>query len=115
VSTFAAGDHQPSAHHYERDASGRRQKVIVVGIHAEVNIAGIDAMVFGVRDCDKERKNSEYQNYQSDCGESSHAQILRLDCIGKFRSEYISLASDANQRTCGSRKIRIPLARRSAV
>jgi hypothetical protein len=99
ASPLAAGDHQSGAYDYQRDTGGWRQKIVVVSLHAEMNIAGINAVAFGMRDCDKERNNSEYQNYQSDYGQSSHAQILRLDCILKFRSAYMSLASDANQST----------------
>ena len=73
----------------------------MVSFDADMNVAGINAVPFCVRDRDEERKNPQYQNYQSDYGQSSHTQILRLDCIFKFRSEYISLASDASQSTCG--------------
>jgi hypothetical protein len=69
-----------------------------------MNIAGINAAAFGMWDCDKERNNSKYQNYQPDYGQSSHAQILRLDCILKLRSEYMSLASDATRVHAGGQK-----------
>jgi hypothetical protein len=73
-----------------------------MGVHAEVNVPCINAVAFCVRDRDEERKNSEHQNYQSDYGERSHAQILRLACVADFGSEFISLPSDANQSTCGA-------------
>jgi hypothetical protein len=49
-----------------------------MSVHAEVNITGIDAVAFSVRHGNEERKNSKHQNDQSDCGQSSHAQTLRL-------------------------------------
>jgi hypothetical protein len=35
-------------------------------------------------DCDEERNNSKYQNYQPDYGQSSHAQILRWIASSNF-------------------------------
>jgi hypothetical protein len=45
----------------------------MVSFDADMNVAGINAVPFGVRDRDEERKNSQYQNYQSNYGQSSHA------------------------------------------
>jgi hypothetical protein len=44
----------------------------VVRFHAQVDVAGVNAMTFGMRDRNEEGKNSEYQNNESNCGQCSH-------------------------------------------
>jgi hypothetical protein len=72
AAAFAPRDHQACAYYKQCDAHGRRQKIIVVRVHAQVDVAGVNAMTFSVRDGNEERQNSEYQNDESNCGQCSH-------------------------------------------
>src|SRR5690348_14098482 len=64
-SSSSAHHHQPSTNRNQDDADIRRQKFVMMRVDAEVNIAGIDAMVLGVRDRDEERQNTEHDNNES--------------------------------------------------
>jgi hypothetical protein len=59
VAALAPRDHQACAYHKQRDTHRRRQKIIVVGFHAQVDVAGVNAMPFSVRDWNEEGQNSE--------------------------------------------------------
>lgn len=43
-----------------------------MALHADVNIARIEAVMFGVRQRDEERKNTEHQDDGAEDGQNSH-------------------------------------------
>jgi hypothetical protein len=59
IAALAPRDHQACAYHKQCDAHSGRQKIIVVRFHAQVDVAGVNAMTFSVRDRNEEGKNSE--------------------------------------------------------
>jgi hypothetical protein len=67
VAALASRDHQACSYHKQCHTHTRRQKIIVVRFHAQMDVAGIDAMTFGVRDRNEEGQNSEYKNDKSNC------------------------------------------------
>jgi|SRR5579863_2833322 len=59
ASHFPAGDHQSGANHHQSDAGGWGEEVAAFGVHAYVDVTGIEAVMFGVGDGDEEGENSE--------------------------------------------------------
>ena len=59
AAALASRDHQACAYHKQCDTHGRRQKIIVVRVHAQVDVAGVNAMTFGMRDRNEEGQNPE--------------------------------------------------------
>jgi hypothetical protein len=59
AAALATGDHQACAYHKQCDACSRRKKIIVVGVHAQVDVASVNAMTFGMRDRNEEGQNPE--------------------------------------------------------
>jgi hypothetical protein len=59
AAALAPRDHQACAYHKQCDTHSRRQKIIVVGFYAQVDIAGVNAMTFSVRDRNEEGQNPQ--------------------------------------------------------
>jgi len=56
---LAARDHHASADYYQGNAGGWGEEVAVFGVHAYVDVAGVEAVMFGVGDGDEEGKDAE--------------------------------------------------------
>lgn len=56
---LASDDHEAGADYYQGDAGGWGENVAGVGIDADVNVAGVEAVMFGVGDGDEEGEDSE--------------------------------------------------------
>jgi hypothetical protein len=59
VAALAPRDHQACAYHKQRDTHSRRQEIIVVRFHAQMDVTGVNAMTFSVRDRNEEGQNPE--------------------------------------------------------
>jgi hypothetical protein len=59
AAALAPGDHQACSYHKQCHTYTRRQKIIVVRFHAQVDVAGVNAMMLSVRDWNEEGQNSE--------------------------------------------------------
>jgi len=70
--SFPPGNHQSRSNHYQSHANIRRQHFIVMRVHAQMNISGVNAVTLGVRHRNEERQNSQRQNYESDYEETFH-------------------------------------------
>jgi hypothetical protein len=55
--------HQPSSHHNQNHADIRRQHLVVMRVDANVNVAGIESVVFSVGNRDEEGENPENDDY----------------------------------------------------
>ncbi len=55
----ASSNHQAGADYYQRNACGWREEVAVLGVHTQVDVAGVECVVLGVGDRDKEGENAE--------------------------------------------------------
>jgi len=60
-------DHQPSANGNQNLADVWRQKFVVMGVDAEVDVSGVDAVALGVRNGHKKGKNSKHKYDCANC------------------------------------------------
>jgi hypothetical protein len=57
-SSLASGNHQSRSNHDQSHANIRRQHFVMMGVHAQMNISGVNAMMLSVWHRDEERQNS---------------------------------------------------------
>lgn len=81
--------HQSSTDNNQHDTDVRRQEFVVMGVDAEVNIAGIYTVMFRVRDRDEERQDTEQDNNDSDNQQSFHGKSSKLNRDHSFESGFL--------------------------
>jgi hypothetical protein len=62
ASALSARDHQPGPDENQNDAHDRGDHVVMVGRNAHVGVADVDAVMFGMRNWNEERKYPEHQH-----------------------------------------------------
>jgi hypothetical protein len=76
-----AEDAQCNAAYNQHSADGRRDTLIMAGLYADVNVAGVKAVAFGLGDGNEQRCDSEHDQKQSSYQQCLHSSVLyKLVC-----------------------------------
>ena len=69
---LAAGDHESGSDYQDHGADGRRNFFAVMRLNSDVDISCLDTMIFGVRNRDEKRQDSQNRYRQPHDKQSLH-------------------------------------------